>query len=171
MKTPYVLHSLTVPDEPDLQAALGRLAIAHTHLEFVLRYCVKTIADLSVEGALDATEGERISDLREAIKRLFKERRPTEIERTSLNELLGRAKRFSRKRNEYLHRVWSQTEAGKAIVATEDHGWKKAPSKEEIDSASQETLELVAELNFARNEGFISEVIRRHINGVASSHK
>ena len=54
------------------------------HLELMLRYCVKTIAKQSLAEALDATEGERISDLRIRIKQLFKERRPTALEKISL---------------------------------------------------------------------------------------
>ena len=65
---------LTVPHRPELQRVPGRLAIAHTHLELMFRYCVKTIARLTTEEALDATAGERISDLRIRIKQLFKER-------------------------------------------------------------------------------------------------
>ena len=73
MTSPMSMHILTVPNRSELHKVLGRLAIAHTHLELILRYCVKTIAKQSVEEALDATEGDRISDLRIKIKQLFKE--------------------------------------------------------------------------------------------------
>jgi hypothetical protein len=90
-----ILYYLTAPKQPSLNEALGRLAIAHTHLELVLRYCVKTIANQSISEALDATEGDRISDLRVRIKRLFKERRPAALEKNTLDALLGRAKRLA----------------------------------------------------------------------------
>jgi hypothetical protein len=81
---PSLMRDLAVPDRLELHKVLGRFAIAHTHLELMLRYCVKTIAKQSLAEALDATEGERISDLRIRIKQLFKERRPTALEKISL---------------------------------------------------------------------------------------
>jgi len=75
--SPNFMSYLTVPNQPTLMEALGRLAIAHTHLELMLRYCVKTIADQTIQEALDATEGDRLSDLRVRVKQLFIERRPT----------------------------------------------------------------------------------------------
>jgi hypothetical protein len=110
------MQELAIPQHPGLLEALGRLAIAHTHLELILRYCVKTIAKQSIEEALDATEGDRISDLRNKIKQLFKERRSTALEKNSLDALLGHAKRLSEKRHSYLHRAWSETDAGQAVV-------------------------------------------------------
>ena len=37
------MHRLTVPNRPQLLEALGHLAIAHTHLERILRYTVNTL--------------------------------------------------------------------------------------------------------------------------------
>jgi hypothetical protein len=138
--------------------------MAHTHLELILRYCVKTIANLSIAEALDATERDRISDLRVRIKRLFKERRPTPHEQTTLDALLGRARRLSEKRNSYLHSTWSQTAAGRAIMKNEDHRWGQAPSEAEVNQVTDEILRLVSELNDARLNGFISRVVSRHLN-------
>jgi hypothetical protein len=121
------MQELAIPQHPGLLEALGRLAIAHTHLELILRYCVKTIAKQSIEEALDATEGDRISDLRNKIKQLFKERRSTALEKNSLDALLGHAKRLSEKRHSYLYRAWSETDAGQAVVKGEDHRWEPCP--------------------------------------------
>ena len=157
------LSYLTIPRQPSLHEALGRLAIAHTQLELTLRYCVKTIANQTVADALDATEGDRISDLRVRIKQLFKERRPTALEKTTLDALLGRAKRLSEKRNTYLHSAWSQTAAGRAIMKDEDHRWGQAPSIAEINEVTEEISCLVSEINQARLEGFIKQVVSRHL--------
>ena len=155
------LALLTVPNQPSLTHALGRLAIAHTHLELILRYCVKTIADQTIEQALDATEGNRISDLRVKVKQLFKERRSTALEKTNLDALLGRAKRLSEKRHSYLHRAWSETAAGRAIMKGEDHRWGSAPSEAEILQVAEEIINLVVEINEARLSGFIKDVVLR----------
>lgn len=157
-----ILALLTVPNQPSLTQALGRLAIAHTHLELILRYCVKTIADQTIEQALDATEGDRISDVRVRVKQLFKERQPTALEKTNLDALFGRAKHLSEKRNSYLHRAWSETAAGRAIMKGGDHQWGSAPSEEEILHAAEEITNLVTEINEARLHGFIKDVVLRH---------
>jgi hypothetical protein len=155
------MHQLTTPSRPELLGALGRLAIAHTHLELILRYCVKTITKQSVEEALDATEGDRISDLRIRIKQLFKERRPTALEKNSLDALLGHATRLSKKRHSYLHRAWSETDAGQAVVKGEDYQWEPAPSDAELERVVSEILSLGEKLNHERRHGFIKEVVQR----------
>jgi hypothetical protein len=155
------MHILTVPNRSELHKVLGRLAIAHTHLELILRYCVKTIAKQSVEEALDATEGDRISDLRIKIKQLFKERGATALERNSLGALLGRAKLLSEKRHAYLHRTWSETPEGQAVVKGEDYQWEPAPSDAELERVASEILALGEKLNHERRHGFIQEVVQR----------
>jgi len=155
------MHQLTVPNRPELLGALGRLAIAHTHLELILKYCVKTIAKQSVEEALDATEGNRISDLPIKIKQLFKERKPTALEKNSLDALLGCARRLSKKRNSYLHRAWSETPEGLTVMKGEHYQWGPAPSDAEIEGVTSEIVALGERLNHERRHGFIQEVMQR----------
>jgi hypothetical protein len=65
------MEKLTIPRHPELIEALGRLAVAHTHLELIFRYTVKTLAPLTVKEALDATNGEKISEVRKRVRKLF----------------------------------------------------------------------------------------------------
>lgn len=60
------MNKLSIPKKN--AEALGHLAMAHTHLELILRYTVKTIAGLTVQEALDATNEERTSDVRKRIR-------------------------------------------------------------------------------------------------------
>jgi len=85
------MDKLGIPRHVGLVAALGRLAIAHTHLELILRYTVKTIAGFSVKEALDATYGEPISDVRKRVRRMFMEKTPPASEVSKLDALLGAA--------------------------------------------------------------------------------
>ena len=158
---PSTMQKLEIPQHQGLLEALGRLAIAHTHLELILRYCVKTIAEQSIQEALDATEGERISDLRIKIKQLFKDRKPTPSEKNSLDALLGQAKRLSERRHSYLHRAWSETDAGHAVRKGEDHRWEPAPSASEVEGIASELLMLAEKLNHERLHGFIRDVVQR----------
>ncbi|MCZ6546863.1 MAG: hypothetical protein O6837_01925 [Deltaproteobacteria bacterium] len=142
------------------------MAIAHTHLELILRYTVKTIAGLSVKEALDVTYGEPISDVRKRVRKLFMEKRPPALEVSKLDALLGAAKRLSEKRNRFLHSAWSETEAGEAILKGEDYQWGAAPSSEQVDKAASKILELVQKINTARLRGFIRDVlIKKGVGG------
>ena len=158
----HSIDKLKIPSHPGLIEALGRLAIAHTHLELILRYVVKTLSELSVNDALDATSGDSTSEVRRRIKKLFKEKKPVPSEETQLDSLLGAARRLSEKRNAFLHSAWSQTEAGEIILKQEDHQWGPAPSKEQVDQITDQIMGLANKINDARLTGFISEVVKRH---------
>jgi hypothetical protein len=119
----FVFDVLSLPSDPTLLEALGRLAIAHTQLELILRYTVKTLSGLSITDALDATSEDRMSDLRDRIKRLFREQKPTEQEKCQLDALLRQAKDRSERRHEYLHSAWSTTADGQALMKGERHSW------------------------------------------------
>ena len=66
------MHRLTVPNRPQLLEALGRLTIAHTHLERILRYTVNTLSGNSETKSLDPTRRKPISELRKKVKKRFK---------------------------------------------------------------------------------------------------
>jgi hypothetical protein len=155
----YPMHILAMPQHPGLLEALGRLAVAHTHLELILQYTVKTVAGVSIIDALDATSGQRTSDVRRRIKKLFVQKKPPESEVVKLDALLNRARPLSKQRNDFLHSAWSQTEAGEAVRKGEDHRWVPAPSKEEVDTVTIKIMELATEINNARLHGFINEVV------------
>ena len=156
------MHSLTLPNHPKLHEALGRLAIAHTHLELILRYTVKTLSGSSGRVGLDDTMKKRISALRKRIKKLFKQKGPSVIEKNSLDALLEQAKRLSETRNSYLHKAWSETEAGQAVLKGESQQWEPAPSEADVEHVASEILELGQTINHARQYGFIHEVVERH---------
>jgi hypothetical protein len=155
------MDELRIPTQPELWGALGRLAMAHTHLELILRYTVKTVAGLSVSEALDATEGARTSDVRRRIRKLFAQKKTAESEVLKLDALLNRARVLSDKRNDFLHSAWSETEKGEAVRKQEgDHRWVRAPSKEDVDAVTTKIMDLAGEINDARLNGFIDEVIK-----------
>lgn len=152
---------LTIPTHPGLIEALGRLAVAHTHLELALRYTVKTLSGVSFDKALDATQGEWTSEVRKRIRRLFIEKKPKQHELVKLDALLGKARRLTDQRNDYLHTAWSVSKAGEPIVKMGDHSWGPAPSNAEVERVAAEIGALGGELNYERLHGFIDEVAKR----------
>ncbi len=155
------MHVLSMPSDQELVMALSKLAIAHTQLELVLRYTVKTLSGLSIADALDATSQDRMPALRERIKQLFKEHKATPTEKVRLDALLQRAKRLTDKRNNFLHSVWSSTPEGRALMKGADHAWGPAPTAEDVQTVTSDLLALYQELNDARLHGFIAQVANR----------
>jgi hypothetical protein len=158
---PSSMHSLNVPNRPQLLEALGRLAVAHTHLELILRYTVKSLSGLSGSKSLDLTRRKSISDLRKRIKKRFKKHNPSAAEASRLDEILEKAKLLSGKRNSYMHRAWSETEAGQTVLQGEDLELGAAPSEAVIERITSEILVLGRKINDARLHGFIHDVVQR----------
>ena len=155
------MHKLTVPNRPELLRALGRLTIAHTHLERILRYTVKTLSGLSGTKSLDPTKRKPISFLRKKVKRLFKKNNPSAAERSRLDELLEKAKLLSEQRHSYLHRAWSETPEGQAVLHGEGLQVEAAPSEAAIERVASDILALAKKINYARLYGFIHDVVQR----------
>ena len=139
-----LMHRLTVPNRPQLLEALGRLAIAHTHLERTLRYTVKTLSGLSGPKSLDPIKRKPISDLRKRIKKRFKKLHPTAAETYRLDELLEKTKLLQ------------------AILLEEDLRLGAAPPEAAIERVASEILALGKQINDARLHGFIHDVVQRH---------
>ena len=158
---PSSMQSLNVPNRPKLLEALGRLAIAHTHLERILRYTVKSLSGLSGTKSLDPTRRKPISDLRKRIKKRFKKHKPSAAETYRLDELLEKAKILSGRRNSYMYRAWSETEAGQTILHGEDLQLGAVPSEAVIERVASEILALGKKINDARLHGFIHDVVQR----------
>jgi hypothetical protein len=154
--------SLTIPDHPGLAEALGRLAIAHTHLELVLRYTVKILSGVTVQEALDATKSQGTAEVRKRVRRLFIQKKPTEDETVKLDALLGEASRLSKTRNDFLHSAWSVSEAGRPIIKLENHSWGPAPTNQEVDRAACEIQNLGEKINDERLHGFINKVAKQN---------
>ena len=82
-------------------------------------------------------------------------------EKSQLDELLEKAKLLSERRNSYLHRAWSETPEGKAVLHGEGLHVEAAPSEAAIERVTSDLLALGKKLNHARLHGFIHDVMQR----------
>jgi len=135
----------------------------HAHLDHILRMTVKSLGEVSVQQALDATAYEGSATLRERIRKLAKLRLGEGSALLQLQALLNRCKRVTEKRNDIVHSIWARELDGDPQVRTEDHGWKPIPTIDELNTLSAELKLLISELNIARLEGFLSEAIAARI--------
>jgi hypothetical protein len=152
--------SLEIPTDLKLLQAAGRVALAHGQMEHTLRMSVKILAGLSVQKALDVTATMTAHNLRETIKRLFKQQSRDESATKKLVKLLDKIKRLSEKRNRLIHRPWAKDRQGQWVVKEEDHAWGQPPSIDELNQLADEIFKTVIELNTARLHGFIKEALR-----------
>jgi len=141
-----------------LQAA-GSVAIAHGQLEHILCMTVKSLSGVSVQEALDATSNMKAWELRATIKKLFNQKTRDEAVRIKMKSLLAKAERLSNRRNELIHRPWGVDEIGKVVVKDSDHEWGDPPTPLELNVLSQKIRETALELNTARLDGFIKDVV------------
>lgn len=149
---------LVLPDDVELLKAAGRVAFAHGQLELALQMTVKTLAGISVREALDATDTMKAYELREKIKKLFRQKTKNEVSKSKLDALLNKAKRLSERRNKFIHRPWAKNAQGEWVVKDEEHEWGPPPSVEELNLLASDISQAMNEFNDARLRGFVKEV-------------
>jgi hypothetical protein len=152
---------LRLPDDRDLLAAVGRVALAHSHLEFMLRRTVKTLAGVTLEEGDAATARDSPSFLRKRIRTLAKRRLGESQALVKLQALLQRSERVTKKRNDFVHSVWAHELDGEPGRVTED-GWSKLPTVADLDALVNDIGAITSELSTARLEdGWLYEAIAR----------
>ena len=144
-----------MPTDEIYHAAVGKVALAHGHLELVQRFLVRALAGVDMRLALDSTEGSRISDVQTTVKRLAKERQLPEYVMVRLRALLNKAKMLSGERNKLVHRAVQMDKEGRIVQKRGDQTWGPAPSEADLDKLSKEMLQLSKEINEERLTGFI----------------
>jgi hypothetical protein len=150
-----------LPDDPALLAAMGAVAVRHGHLEFVLRRTVKTLTRVTPEQGDNATEDDSASVLDQRIRRLARAAWGEGRDLVLLQDILVRAKRASKRRNELMHGLVAQVLDGDPMHHARDVGWRDLPTVSEVQALADTIWTIAVELNSARLEGFIAEAMKR----------
>jgi hypothetical protein len=150
-----------VPDDKDLLAAFGELTLRHEHLTHILRMTIKTLAELEITEALDATAYDGATRLRDRIKTLARQRLGEGVSLLKLQALLEQCRRVSERRNDFIHSIWGKELDGEAFRQSSDHSWLPIPTVVELKSLGGEIEVLTNTLNTARLEGFLSEALAK----------
>ncbi len=153
-----------VPQDKDLLAAIGEVALRHEHLNHIFRMTVKTLARLEIEEALDATAYDSTSQLRDRIKKLARQRLGEGAPLLKLQALLERCKRATEKRNDLIHSVWGQELDGLPARKGSSQEWRPLPTTTEMVNLAAEIMQLTGELNEARLSGFLHEALQQKLN-------
>ena len=153
---------LSVPADIKLLRALGRVNAAHANLELVLKMCVKTLARLSVEEAMLAYGRANTSEVRDCIRRLFRQVCKDEQLRCKLLAMLGEAKQIAEDRNRLVHRPWGTSKKGDLLTPDERWVWgKNIPTPDELNRLADRVSDLANRLNRERRKGFIRDAVKK----------
>jgi len=147
-----------VPDDQELLAAFGEVALRHEHLNHILKMTIKTLANLSPEEAVDATMYDGSRKLRDRIRRLAMQRLGEGEPLLKLQALMGKCERVTEKRNKLVHGLWAQELDGDAQVRGAG-GTRPLPSTTELRELANEIQELTNKLNSERLEGFLKTAL------------
>jgi hypothetical protein len=147
--------SFHVPDDPEWLQAYGTVSVRHAHLDYILRMMVKTLADVEISEALDATRREGSAALRERVRKLAKTKLGEGTALVKLQSLLERCGDATEKRNRLIHRICARELDGGPLMRTEDHRWEDLPPHNALGDLAEEIAALTAELNRERLEGYI----------------
>ncbi len=153
-----------VPQDKDLLAAIGEVALRHEHLNHIFRMTIKTLARLEIEEALDATAYDSTSQLRDRIKKLARQRLGEGAPLLRLQALLERCKRATEKRNDLIHSVWGQELDGLPARKGSSQEWRPLPTTTEMVNLAAEVMQLTGELNEARLGGFLHEALQQKLS-------
>jgi hypothetical protein len=165
---PEVMATHALPEDDQLLAVIGRIALCRGQLDNALRMTVKDLAGVTKEETLDATARQGPRDLRERVRKLGRMRLGEGPALVRLDALLQRASRVTERRNQLLHSVWGRDIDGRGdYLRVEDHSFQPAPSVKELEELFIQLRSLLADFIDARFSGFLYEALKAKPSGQA----
>lgn len=148
-----------LPDDTLVLAAVGKIALRHGQLDYSLKMAVKTLADVTIAQALNATERQSSKELRERVRRLARKRIGEGGALVKLDDILERARKATDKRNALLHQLWAHELDGGPVVKTGAGEFVPIPTTQELEAVADELVQVARDLNVARLDGFLRDAI------------
>ena len=146
---------------PELLASLGRVMVAHSHLDYTLRMTIKSLADVEFQVAYDATRYDGSAYLREQVRKHGRRRFGESAPQLQLRAILQRCEDVTARRNGYAHAIWGREfewgreSEGQPMVNTGDQNWRAYPPPDELDALASSIDAVREELNNARLHGWL----------------
>jgi hypothetical protein len=157
MKAKMILFH--VPEDQELLAAFGEVALRHEHMNHILKMTIKSLAGSTPAEALAATMYESSSQLRDRVRKLARKRLGEGTPLLKLQAMLTTCGRLTDKRNELVHGLWAQELDGNAHVRDAYGSTRPLPTVQELRELAKEIEELTNRLNFERLEGFLKQAL------------
>ena len=122
---------------------------------------IKSIEQLTLKEAVDATYRQGSHELRRRVYKLAKKKLGDGKEFLKLEALLNRSRRATEKRNDLLHKVFAYDAKGNPVIRDDEHSWNPIPTVEELEPLANELAAIAGELEEARYDGFLKEALAR----------
>lgn len=148
-----------VPDDQELLAAFGEVALRHEHMNHILKMTIKSLAGLTPAEALAATKYEGSGQLRERIRKIARKRLGEGTPLLKLQAILTNCEKLTEKRNELVHGLWAQEIDGDAHVRDAHGNTRPLPTAQELRELAKEIEQLTNHLNYERLEGFFRQAL------------
>lgn len=148
-----------VPEDKNLLAAMAEVTLRHEQLHHVLKMTVKSIANLTVEEALESARFIGAKPLRDRVKILAKKRLGESPPYLKLEAILSRARRLSDKRNCFVHGLYAKEMDGDPGILGAPGEIEPLPTVEELKQLASDLESLTNELNHERLEGFLKHAL------------
>jgi hypothetical protein len=153
--------SFHVPQDSELLAAVGEVAIRHEQLSHILKMTIKSLTGVAPEEALKATTHEGSAQLRDRVRKNARKRLGEGAPLVKLQAILADCKRLTDKRNDLVHGLWAQELDGDAHIRDSYGNAKPIPTTTELRELAQELAELTGRLNTERLEGFLFQALSK----------
>jgi hypothetical protein len=150
---------MAMPEDSELQAAIGRVAVRHGQMDHILRMTIKSICEVTPQEALLATNGSMSGQLRQRIEKLARKRFGDGPALVKLQAILRRCQKLSGQRNKLLHGVFARELDGPDLFLEDGYDPGPPPTVPELDALCSELDVVINELNLARIEGFLQEAL------------
>ena len=148
-----MVATLEIPDDKEILAAVGRIALRQGQLDHLLRLTMRDASELGFVDAMRDAERHGIPELRRRIRRIVKQRAADKQLFAEFEALLRRARMASHNHHALFHGLWARNKLGE-IVMQGDESIEGRPTIEQLNSFAQALAILVSEFNELRLRGF-----------------
>ncbi len=159
-----VMITFHVPEDSEFLQAVARVTICHAHLDYSLRMCIKSLAGLPIEDALEATEYEGSRTLRERIRKLARMRLGEGPALLKLQALMKRCEDLTEQRNPLAHSIIALHHFKGAanpvpMMRMANHNWQSLPSADELNKLADALTTMANGLNHERLKGWLAQAL------------
>lgn len=151
--------TLETPDDTELLAAVGKVALRSSLLDLVMKMTIVIITGMSVDDALCATARTPSRELRKRVRKLAKDRLGEGRALIELEAILSQAEKAIEDRNSLIHSDWVHDEDGKPIVQDPLKGHRPVPTVEELEELAAQIRQIYLRLNTSRLKGSLKKAL------------
>jgi len=143
--------SLSLPKDPAVLVAIGKVAIRHGQLDQGLKLAIRNLRGISIEQTLAETKLKSPRHLRALVEEHARNRFGEAPVLARLQELLHRSRQATDHRNSVLDNLWA-TESERALSHAPE-----GPRIAELEAVADNLFSVVKELNHERHHGWLHE--------------